>query len=113
MVRPRGPTFELFIADDDMFHASVSGTSALAPVVFDAWSHVAHVYDGTTSTLYVDGVFGSSLPVALGSYSNDEIVVGCDIDKGSENNAFGGMLDDVRLYDRALPATEILRLSSN
>ena len=75
-----------------------------APAV-GRWQHVAATYDGTTARFYMDGdevaskVFtgnvGSSNAWRIGAY-------------GSTPNGFlDGSVDDVRIYDRALSASEI------
>jgi chitodextrinase len=69
------------------------------------WQHVAATYDGTTARFYVDGdevantVFtgniGDSNVWRIGAYGV------------SPTGFFDGTVDDVRIYDRALSATEI------
>jgi hypothetical protein len=72
------------------------------------WVHLAGTFDGTTMRLYVDGVECGTMarpgplkpnafPLCLGSY-----------EAGHEAH-FTGLLDEVRLYDRALSAAEIQR----
>jgi glucose/arabinose dehydrogenase/chitodextrinase len=80
----------------------LSGTSAL-PV--NQWTHVAGTYDGATLRLYVNGtsvasqaITGSlevnALPLRIGGNTHG-------------NEFFPGRIDDVRIYDRALSASEI------
>jgi hypothetical protein len=44
---------------------------------------------------------------------SQRIVVGNDIDSGAVTHPFTGMLDDLRLYGRALGADEVARLSGD
>jgi concanavalin A-like lectin/glucanase superfamily protein len=78
------------------------GTTALPTAT---WSHLAVAYDGTTVRLYVNGVqaatsaaggpmAGSTQPLKLGG-------------NAVWGEWFAGLLDDVRVYNRALSATEI------
>lgn len=70
------------------------------------WTHVAVVSNGTTFTFYINGVNdGSSLAVVT-SYT--PINVGSALPFVSEE--FNGSIDEVRLYDRALTATEVRNL---
>ena len=73
----------------------------------DRWHHVAQVVDDKRITLFVDGVadasaafvgerIGASSPVVIGARSRN---------RGSYN--FAGSLDDVCVFDRALPAEAI------
>jgi hypothetical protein len=75
------------------------------------WYHVAGVYDAAARTLdvYVDGRLdnGSLLGVVTGAQrsSREPVFIGRrSSDSGFE---FAGLIDDVRLYSRALTATEV------
>ena len=78
--------------------------SGRAPAV-GRWQHVAATYDGTTARFYIDGdevaskVFtgnvGNSNAWRIGAYGS------------TPNGFFDGSVDDVRIYDRALSASEI------
>jgi hypothetical protein len=105
----------------------VSGMSALtdAPAdasVFDGqWHLVAGTYDGTAARLYLDGALvGSPIPApapltyALGGgstfYADGYAVEGCALFGNADD--WPGSLDEVRLYDRALSASELGRLAT-
>ena len=75
---------------------------------YGPWYHLAGVYDGSTVQIYVNGVLESSLsfsgpilqtsqPLCIGRY-------------GAVGEALNGLIDDLRLYNRALSATEIQTL---
>ncbi|WP_197025215.1 LamG domain-containing protein [Nocardioides sp. URHA0032] len=81
----------------------------------DRWKHVATTYDGTWLRIYIDGraagakrVSGrtciSGEPLAVGAKNNPT--------KGLLEAFWDGRLDEVRVYDRALDATEIGQLAS-
>lgn len=77
------------------------------PLPVGPWVHLAGTFDGQTMRLYVDGEQVGELarpgaiqppirtPLILGSYAQDHAA------------HFRGMLDEVRVYDRALSAEEI------
>ncbi len=105
----------------------VSGGSALtsAPVdaaVFDGqWHLVAGTYDGGAARLYVDGTLVGSpvaapppLTYALGGassfYVDGYAVEGCALFGNADD--WPGAIDEVRLYDRALSASELGRLAA-
>lgn len=86
-------------------------------VLDDAWHHVAVTWedDGTPNVLdanlYVDGVLeaqSASLSAAMNTVSGSDVKIGRD-DVGK---FFDGIIDDVRIYDRALSAAEISGLST-
>lgn len=71
------------------------------------WHYIAASYNGTQETLYVDGQLIGS---ATGS-PNPNIVNGySDIGKYSGGLNFSGLINDVRVYNRALSAAEIQAL---
>ncbi len=73
------------------------------------WHHVAATYDGTTMSLYVDGVLDGSHP-ASGPIAQDSLplYLGGDADPPlGRTYLFGGQIDEVSLFNRALSAAEI------
>jgi hypothetical protein len=80
----------------------VRGTSA--PAV-NTWTHVAATYNGSTLRIYVNGVQQASKAVT-GSLatSTGALRIGGN---AVWNEWFAGAIDDVRVYNRALSATEI------
>ena len=71
----------------------------------NSWHYIAGTWDGTTMTLYVD----EDTPVTISksgaiTYDTDDLFIGSILGTGEY---FDGLISDVRLYDRALSATEI------
>ncbi len=78
------------------------GTTAL---VAGVWYHAAQTYDGATIRLYLNGVEeGNWAEGSLSAPSADSVQIGCNY---AATRLFDGILDDVRLYSRALCATEV------
>lgn len=75
------------------------------------WRHIAGVYDGATMRLYIDGVLVQSKSHSSGgdldSYSAHMVTMGNSV---SGYRQFNGLLDDVRVYSRALSVGQIARL---
>jgi hypothetical protein len=81
-----------------------------------AWHHVVYACDGITGVgnLYVDGVFLASNAgmsqqgnISLCNYNNNPLII------GSETNSlgnWGGYLDDIAIWNRALTQNEITQL---
>jgi hypothetical protein len=78
------------------------------------WKHVATSYDGSTLTVYVDGVPSASKPVSGRTcISGEPLAVGAknNPSKGLLEAFWDGRLDEVRVYDRALTPQEIAALA--
>jgi hypothetical protein len=74
------------------------------------WTHIAVTFDGTTMVFYLDGAEVGRGPFEFGPKTDAMITIGCDNNGGW--NCFNGTLDEVRLYDTALSAAEVKKLSS-
>ena len=87
------------------------------PVSDDRWHHIAGTCDGSVSKLYVDGVevkqVKSKSPGPVPA-NNWDVCVGNSVVEydGGEFVAFDGLIDEVRIYNRALSAKEIKALAS-
>jgi len=72
------------------------------------WRHVAFTFDGTTAKLYIDGVEDNSQAMAAPTTNSNQFAIGARyIDKNDQRNFFAGKLDEIRLFDSALPVDEI------
>ncbi len=75
------------------------------PLALTTWTHLATTYDGTTLRLYVNGAEARALaaggPMAV---STGPLKLGGNAIWGEW---YSGLIDDVRVYNRALGATEI------
>jgi hypothetical protein len=81
------------------------------PVV-GTWYHTAMVWDGTTKTLYIDGTAVASSLADVAFANGMPLSFGADIDYGSQSSPFVGVMDDLRIYGRALDAAEIAALAA-
>ena len=81
---------------------SAGGSSALA---VNTWSHLATTYDGANLRLYVNGVLAAT------TATTGNIVVSTGVLRIGGNSVWGeyfsGLIDEVRIYNRALSAGEI------
>jgi len=76
------------------------------------WVHVAHVHNGPagTSATYVNGVvdWSGGLRTSFTTAGLGEFWIGgAQLPPGNANEMFGGLIDDVRVYNHALTAAEI------
>jgi hypothetical protein len=80
------------------------------PVPMGKWTHIAAVFDGTYLRLYVNGVSGTKRSAygVLPADGTNALGIG---DLATGGHPFGGNIDDVRLYNRALTTAEVLALA--
>lgn len=72
------------------------------------WKHVACTYDGTTASIYLNGVLDRSLSYSQTITTNsDSLRIG---GSGGSQFYFNGTMDEVRMYDRDISATEVAAL---
>jgi hypothetical protein len=95
------------------FYVGINGTAygswSFAPTSLEAgkWHHIAATYDGSYMRAYADGVLvktSSYIPGVLDSSTNF-LSIGADAFRGIAY--FQGLIDEVRIYNRALDDGEI------
>jgi hypothetical protein len=77
------------------------------------WSHVACVYDNGNMKIYINGELEASgyFPYETGTNTaNKDLGIGAGLIGSGIERYFGGTLDDIRIYSRALSAEEIQQL---
>ncbi|MHC4648236.1 MAG: LamG-like jellyroll fold domain-containing protein, partial [Planctomycetota bacterium] len=75
-----------------------------------AWHYFVGVYSKEHIALYIDGLEVSSSSHTSGSMAHThDLYIGCGLPAAS-GEYFNGAIDEVRIYDRALSAGEILQL---
>jgi alpha-tubulin suppressor-like RCC1 family protein len=83
------------------------------PLSLSVWYHLVFIVDRSTNTLrsYVNGIKDGTEP-SIVSYGNvddpDALFIGAERTDGL--SSFDGTIDDVRIYNRALSASEVWRL---
>jgi len=94
--------------------ASGADTLATAAAVLDTarWYHLALWWNGTTKAIFIDGARTVAKDVPAISFDDADITIGSDVDAGALVGPFSGMVDDVRIYNRALLAAELTALQS-
>jgi hypothetical protein len=94
------------------FHSSISTNDGIDTpaglIVWDSWNHIVITNDGTTAKTYINGI-----EAATGSSNGSQVIdnnalyIGRNLD-GAASNYFNGVIDEPRIYNRALSAAEIL-----
>ena len=85
-------------------------------VPLNTWSHIVSTYDGSEIKIFIDWVETLSVPWITWSWTmnNDSLWFGKL--RGNTTNGyrdFDGVIDDARIYDRALSLSEINQLVTN
>ena len=98
------PSAGLWIGDE----RTAVGTGALP---LNTWSHLAATYDGAALKLYVNGAL-----VRTTAYAGSIVTSASPLRIGGNSvwpEWFAGLIDEVRVYNRALSATEIAALAAH
>lgn len=85
-------------------------------ITADSWYHVAGIYDDEAKSrrIYVDGEIEAEIRSDTGPWGADAgtASIGGETDSGETEFRFNGLLDEVRVYDRALSQSEIQSLAA-
>ena len=85
-------------------HTPVWGNSSLQ---IETWHHIVYTYDGTIQKLFIDGEekTGITILTALNTQLSGTLRIGNQQPNG--DGTFQGLIDELRIYGRALPQSEI------
>ena len=89
----------------------LAGTPAIVGTTvptIGTWYHVAGVYDGANLKLYVNGLPEGTPPIASGTITNTIGSMGIGSYNGGSLEFMDGTIDDVRIYNYARSASQIL-----
>ena len=76
------------------------------------WIHIAGVFDGRQSRLYINGVLRGVLEIDRKWRNGDYALVIAGFTGSKKHYAFEGLLDDIRIFDHALTEEEIVRTAA-
>lgn len=79
---------------------------AINPSLPNLWKHLVTTYDGTTAKMYLDGVEIGSALKNWNTWLRAPLKLGSDAD----GNVGRVMIDDLKIYNRAITPTEIVEL---
>ena len=75
----------------------------------NTWYHIVGVYDVNTSYLYINGILDNSSSITVALSNSTRFSIGSSNTDASANY-FNGLIDEVRIYNRALNQAEITTL---
>ncbi|MBU1997851.1 MAG: LamG domain-containing protein, partial [Candidatus Omnitrophica bacterium] len=110
--------YALEIGDDGFFQFAVhngagyiiaDGNSAINT---SQWYHLVGIWDGSNVRLYQNGILQTDAPAMTGSISTNDYALSIGSNPGATRSGYlNGIVDDVRIYNRALLADEIKTLA--
>lgn len=89
------------------------GYGAEGTIAKNKWIHLIGVYDGQQMRLYIDGQQSGALTAFPGKIffsDQSKVVIAESLQWKIYNNIFDGVLDDVRIYNKALTVEEIRKI---
>lgn len=108
--------YQTYIRTDKLSVHATSASDAWQDIVTvgSEWTFFALTSDGVNRRLYSNGVLSATKAIVspLKSDGNDPLVFGAlRLQNGSFDDFYKGVLDEIRIYQRALSSDDILRLS--
>jgi hypothetical protein len=101
-LRSTSGNWETFIFDGSSSHLATGNQ-----IVYDEWIHLVADWDGSTLTLYENGVETASVSVSSMGSGNRTNYLG---NSANTNRRIEGQLSDARIYSRALSPQEVQAL---
>ncbi len=111
------PLFQMKLPNSEDWY----GIAPAEPITRNTWHHVAGVYDGARFYIYIDGVNQTKIYTGWGGTYMGEVYSG-GLPTGDFNISIGrrapaswgslfyeGYIDEVRIWDRAIPGWEIMQ----
>jgi len=121
-VGPRQPFLEEDLASGKGFMVELNGStvrfwngysqlSGSIGLSSDIWYLIVVTFDGTNRYLYINDVLDNSVATTFGTTSSENLNIGLgEWNAGGNEFYFGGLMDDVRIYNKALSLSEIQAL---
>jgi len=111
---PNGGMSFVVATDNNAWYSDGTGSVSHA-LPLNAWCHVAGTYDGAWVRTYANGVLGPEIGTKAISGGIVQRGSPLTLAKGDGGNTvpFQGLIDDLRIYRRALTATEIRSLAAS
>ncbi len=99
---------EISLIDENQSDSAEHSSSATVPT--QNWTHLAVTWDGTRATFFKNGAVSTVIRTEIGNIlSNDHnLLIGAD---SVDGNFYHGIMDDLRIYNKALSDVEIKALT--
>ena len=104
----KGVNRQFYVRDNILHFQYATGDQRIqgqGTIEASKWYHVAFTYDGVDGKIYINGILDKNQTQAITTNSNN-VVIGISQTYDSNFN-FNGWIDEVRIWNRSLTATEI------
>jgi YVTN family beta-propeller protein len=83
-------------------------------LINSSWNHIAVTRSGSTLSMYINGVPSGSISNSSDFSEINDLQIGTDVMSGNQlgGRSFPGLIDDVRIFNRAISAGEVSLLAS-
>ncbi len=88
---------------------NANGVNSVSTVSTNTWYHITSTYDGSAARMYVNGVLEATNSNTFERPTGSSVEFGHCL--GAPSRYLDGILDDVRLYNRALSPSEVAALA--
>jgi hypothetical protein len=85
-----------------------TGNLTINPLTVGTWEHIAVTFDGTTATIYRNGVNAASGAWSMGTKTDAPVNIGVSAASLTENLMFNGDLDDIQMWNYALTQNQVI-----
>ena len=89
------------LSGGDYIDADIGG------IIVGNWHHIACTYDGTSASIYVDGELQNSVSISGSLHMPSQQILAGARSTSPPSDFFNGAIDDIRIWNRALSASEI------
>ncbi len=97
-----------YVANSSAYANPVPISNSIIP--FGIWTHFVGTYDGSTAKLYLNGQLQTTTGSLTGNVNTNSSILAIGRQGPSSARYVSGSLDDVRVYNRALSASEVQQL---
>lgn len=106
--------FYIFIGNTTYtVNSTTSGATLYSTYFNNAWHLFTGVHNGTDLRLYIDGVLNCTPTAASGALDTDNVITGIGYNATASTAFFVGSIEEVKLYNRAWSAAEVLDYYTN
>lgn len=86
--------------------------NSINDLTLNQWHHIVGTWDGSIASIYIDGELKNSATTAAYTIAHDStaLALGTETTSGVKDVWFNGIIDEARIYNKALDAQEISAL---
>lgn len=106
MLRREGTSYQFWVNDSNT--TAFKAVTATNVAVLNQWQHVAGVWNGSDLKIYINGNLVATTTGVTGASFKSQLTNSIQLGTNLSNEKFVGNIDEVRLWTKALTATEIM-----